>query len=108
MRQLPNADGEVRVLEVGVGTGCISPLLLLSVQTRVYAIQIFLLRLSLATRNRDALDLQSAFYEATGSAYPRSLHNSSWCWCPIRLTFPHVLGAGGTYLSQGFEPGAGA
>ena len=43
----PNADGEVRVLEVGVGTGCIS----LSIaterpQTRVYA------------RNRDALDLQ--------------------------------------------------
>ena len=55
----PNADGEVRVLEVGVGTGCIS----LSIaterpQTRVYATDLSPKAIALATRNRDALDLQ--------------------------------------------------
>jgi len=55
----PNADGEVRVLEVGVGTGCIS----LSIatersQTHVYATDLSPKAIALATRNRDALDLQ--------------------------------------------------
>ena len=55
----PNADREVRVLEVGVGTGCIS----LSIaterpQTHVYATDLSPKALALATRNRDALDLQ--------------------------------------------------
>ena len=55
----PNANGEVRVLEVGVGTGCIS----LSIaterpQTHVYATDLSPQAIALATRNRDALDLQ--------------------------------------------------
>ena len=55
----PNVDGEVCVLEVGVGTGCIS----LSIaterpQTRVYATDLSPKAIALATRNRDALDLQ--------------------------------------------------
>ena len=54
-----NTDEEVCVLEVGVGTGCIS----LSIaterpQTRVYATDLSPKAIALATRNRDALDLQ--------------------------------------------------